>query len=324
MRTITLEEHFAPPGFLDGAGRQLRDNIAKTGARGAKILEQLIEIDDKRIADMDAAGIDMQVLSINAPGTEQLDAAEALTIARESNEFLAAAVKKHPQALRGARRIGDHGAGQRCSRAGALRRELGFRGALINGHVRGRYMDDKFFWPIFERAEALNVPIYMHPTRPPQAVVEAQYSGFSPEVSWVFATSGWGWHIETAIHVLRLILGGVFDRYPKLQIVVGHLSEGLSFMLPRLDRNFQPPLTKLQRTLGEYLRQNVHYTFGGFNFPATFLGLLLEVGAERIMFSVDHPYGSMAQARAFLEQIPVSAADKERIAHGNAEKLFGL
>jgi predicted TIM-barrel fold metal-dependent hydrolase len=95
-------------------------------------------------------------------------------------------------------------------------------------------------------------------------------------------------------------------------------------MLPRLDRNLQPPLTKLQRTLGDYLRQNVHYTFGGFNFPATFLGLLLEVGAERIMFSVDHPYGSMAQARAFLEQIPVSAADKERIAHGNAEKLFGL
>jgi predicted TIM-barrel fold metal-dependent hydrolase len=143
-------------------------------------------------------------------------------------------------------------------------------------------------------------------------------------VSWVFATSGWGWHIETAIHVIRLILGGVFDRYPKLQIVVGHLSEGLSFMLPRLDRNLQPPLTKLQRTLGDYLRQNVHYTFGGFNFPATFLGLLLEVGAERIMFSVDHPYGSMAQARAFLEQISVSAADKERIAHGNAEKLFGL
>jgi predicted TIM-barrel fold metal-dependent hydrolase len=119
-------------------------------------------------------------------------------------------------------------------------------------------------------------------------------------------------------------LGGVFDRYPKLQIVVGHLSEGLSFMLPRLDRNLQPPLTKLQRTLGDYLRQNVHYTFGGFNFPATFLGLLLEVGVERIMFSVDHPYGSMAQARAFLEQLPVSAADKERIAHGNAEKLFGL
>ena len=195
MRTITLEEHFAPPGFLDGAGRQLRDNIAKTGARGAKILEQLVEIDDKRIADMDAAGIDMQVLSINAPGTEQLDAAEALTLAREANEFLGAAVKKHPKRFAGLAALPTMVPDKAAAELERCVRELGFRGALINGHVRGRYMDDKFFWPIFERAEALNVPIYMHPTRPPQAVVEAQYSGFSPEVSWVFATSGWGWHI---------------------------------------------------------------------------------------------------------------------------------
>jgi len=201
-------------------------------------------------------------------------------------------------------------------------RTLGFKGALINGHTRGRYLDDKFFSPILECAEKLDVPIYLHPTRPPDAVIDAIYSGFSKEVDYVLAGSGWGWHIETAIHVIRLVLGGVFDRFPKLQIVVGHLGEGLPFMLPRLDRNFAPALTKLQRGFGDYLRQNVHYTFGGFNFPATFLDLLLEVGVDRIMFSVDHPYGSMAAARAFLEQIPVSAADRERIAHGNAEKLF--
>jgi uncharacterized protein len=324
MRTITLEEHFAPPGFLDGAGRSLKDHIAKTGARGAKILEQLGEVGERRLAEMDAAGIDMQVLSINAPGTEQLDAAGAVILARGANDFLAAAVKRHPARFAGLATLPTAAPEAAAGELERCVRTHGFCGALINGHVRGSYLDDQFFWPIFERAEALNVPIYMHPTRPPQAVVDAQFSGFSPEVSWVFSTSGWGWHIETAVHVIRLILGGVFDRYPKLQIVVGHLGEGLSFMLPRLDRNLQPPLTKLQRTLGEYLRQNVHYTFGGFNFPATFSGLLLEVGAERIMFSVDHPYGSMAQARAFLEQIPVSAADKERIAHGNAEKLFGL
>jgi predicted TIM-barrel fold metal-dependent hydrolase len=324
MRTITLEEHFAPPGFLDGAGRQLRDNIAKTGVRGAKILEQLGEIGEKRLAEMDAAGIDMQVLSINAPGTEQLDAAGAVILARGTNDFLAGAVKRHPARFAGLAALPTAAPEAAAGELERCVRTHGFCGALINGHVRGRYLDDQFFWPIFARAEALNVPIYMHPTRPPQAVFDAQFSGFSPEVSWVFATSGWGWHIETAVHVIRLILGGVFDRYPKLQIVVGHLGEGLSFMLPRLDRNLQPPLTKLQRTLGDYLRQNVHYTFGGFNFPTTFLGLLLEVGAERIMFSVDFPYGSMAQARAFLEQLPVSAADKARIAHGNAEKLFGL
>ena len=324
MRTITVEEHFTPPGFLDGPGRQLRDNTARRGARGAEILEQLVDVGDRRIADMDAAGIDMQVLSINAPGTEQMEAADASTLARASNDFLSHAVKQHPKRFAGLAALPTMVPDQAVAELDRCVRELGFRGALINGHVRGRYLDDKSFWPIFERAEALNAPIYMHPTRPPQAVVDAQYSGFAPEVNWMFATSGWGWHIETAIHVIRLILGGVFDRFPKLQVVVGHLGEGLPFMLPRLDRNLPPALTKLQRTLGDYLRQNVHYTFGGFNFPATFLDLLLEVGAERIMFSVDHPYGAMAQARAFLEQLPVSAADRERIAHGNAEKLFNL
>jgi predicted TIM-barrel fold metal-dependent hydrolase len=121
-----------------------------------------------------------------------------------------------------------------------------------------------------------------------------------------------------------MILGGVFDRYPKLQVIIGHLGEGIPFMLPRLNKTLPKEMTKLDRPLGAYLRENVHYTFGGFNFPATFLDLLLEVGVARIMFSVDHPYGSMAEARAFLQQLPVSEGDRERIAHGNAETLLRL
>ena len=139
----------------------------------------------------------------------------------------------------------------------------------------------------------------------------------------MFASPGWGWHIETAVHVIRVVLGGTFDRFPKLQLVIGHLGEGLMSMFQRLD-NMTPAMTKLKKPVSSYLRENVHYTFSGFNFPATFLDLLLEVGVDRIMFSADHPYQSMAQAKAFLEQIPVSAADRERIAHGNAEKLFGF
>jgi predicted TIM-barrel fold metal-dependent hydrolase len=121
-----------------------------------------------------------------------------------------------------------------------------------------------------------------------------------------------------------MVLGGVFDRHPKLQVVIGHLGEGIPFMLPRLHKNFPMEMTKLARPVGSYLRENVHYTFGGFNFQATFLNLLLEVGVERIMFSVDYPYGSMAEARSFLEHLPVSDADRERIAHGNAERLFRM
>ena len=322
MRTVTVEEHFAHPEYFDGPGREFKEQ-ARSGPRGAKLFEQLSDVGEKRLAEMDAAGIDMQLLSLQYPGTEQLEPAEAIAVARAANDFLAAAVKQHPTRFAGLAAL-PTGAPDKAAAELQDRVRAGFKGAIINGHNRGRYLDDKFYWPILESAEALEAPIYLHPTRPPQAVIEASYGGLAPEVSWMLSGPGWGWHIETAVHVIRLIVGGVFDRFPKLQIVVGHLGEGLPFMLPRLDINMAPALTKLKRSFGDYLRANVHYTFGGFFFPATFLDLLLEVGVERIMFSVDHPYGSMTRGRAFLEQLPVSAADRERIAHGNAERLFKL
>jgi len=325
MRTITLEEHFATPGFLSGPGREFGERLRSgMGPRGAKIYEQLTDVGSGRVAEMDAAGIDVQVLSLNAPGVEQADAAEQVPASREANDFLVDAIKNNPKRFAGFASLPIASPDVAAKELERTVRQHGFKGALINGHTRGRYLDDKFFWPILECADALDVPIYVHPTVPPKAVVDALYGGFSPQVSGVLAAAGWGWHIETAVHVLRMVLGGVFDRFPKLQVVIGHLGEGLPFMLPRLNKNLPPEMTKLNRRLGEYLRENVHYTFGGFNFPATFLDLLLEVGAERIMFSVDHPYGSMAEARAFLEQLPVSPADKELIAHGNAERLLGL
>ena len=323
MRTVTLEEHFVTPAFLDGPGREFRQHMLKSGgARAAKIFEQLCDIGAKRLAEMDAAGIDMQVLSLNYPGTEQSEAAEAIATASETNDILAAAVMKNPTRFAGLAALPTAAPDKAVEELDRRIRQNGFKGAIINGHNRGRYLDDKFYWPILEGAEALNVPIYLHPTLPPKAVMAASYGGFSPEMSFLLSGPGWGWHIETATHVIRMVLGGVFDRYPKLQIVVGHMGEGLPFMLPRLDA--LGGTTKLQRSLGDYLRQNIHYTFAAFNFPATFLNLLLEVGADRIMFSADYPYGSMADALAFLKQLPVSIADRKRIAHGNAEQLFGL
>jgi predicted TIM-barrel fold metal-dependent hydrolase len=324
MRTITLEEHFVSPGFLAGPGKDFAAHLRSRGPRGIRMDEQLQDIGDKRIAEMDAAGIDMQVLSLNSPGVEQAEAAEQLSIAVESNDFLAEAVKKHPSRFAAFAILPTALPDKAAEELERRVRQQGFKGALINGHTRGRYLDDKFFWPILERAEALNVPIYLHPTVPPKAVVEASFGGFSPSVTAMLTGGAWGWHIETATHLIRMILGGVFDRYPKLQVAVGHLGEGIPFMLPRLNRNLPKEVTNLHRPIAAYLRENVHYTFGGFNFPATFLNLLLEVGVGRIMFSVDYPYGSMAEARAFLQHLPVSEADRERIAHGNAEKLLGL
>jgi predicted TIM-barrel fold metal-dependent hydrolase len=323
MRTITLEEHFASPKFLDGPGRELKEKALKFRGPAATLLEQLCDLGDKRIAEMDAAHIDMQILSLTSPGTEQLEVAEAKAFAREANDYLADAVRSHPARIGGFATLPTADPSAAAAELERTIRDYGFKGAVINGHVQGRYLDDKFFWPIFERAEALHVPIYLHPTPPPKPVIEASYGGFAPIVTDLFAGPGWGWHIETAIHVIRIILGGTFDRYPGLQLVVGHMGETLPFMLQRLDV-MPMAMTKLSRPISSYLRENIHYTFSGFNFTPTFLDLLLQVGVDRIMFSADYPYSSMSQARAFLDQLPVSFADRERIAHGNAERLLGL
>ena len=323
MRTITLEEHFASPGFLDGPGRELKERALKFGGAAEKLFEQLCDVGEKRIAEMDAARIDMQVLSLTSPGTEQVEPAEAVALAHEANDFLAGSIEKNPSRLAGFAALPIATPDRAAEELERMVRNHGFKGAIINGHHRGRYLDDKFFWPILECAEALNVPIYLHPTLPPKPVIEASYGGFSPIVTELLAGPGWGWHIETAVHVIRLVLGGVFDQYANLQIVIGHMGETLPFMLQRLDV-IPMAFTKLNRPISNYLRENVHFTFSGFNFTPTFLDLMLQVGVDRIMFSADHPYQSMAQARAFLDQLPVSGADKARIAHRNAEILLRI
>jgi predicted TIM-barrel fold metal-dependent hydrolase len=214
------------------------------------IFEQLRDVGDGRIAEMDAAGIDMQVLSLNAPGVEHADVAEQVVIAQQSNDFLADVVKKNPTRFAAFASLPIATDEQAADELDRRVRQQGFKGALINGHTRGRYLDDKFFWPILECAEALNVPIYLHPTVPPKSVVDSLYGGLSPTVSGVFAAAGRGWHIETAIHLIRMILGGVFDRYPKLLVVVGHLGEGVPFMLQRLNKNLPVELIKPARLAG--------------------------------------------------------------------------
>ncbi len=322
MRTITLEEHFATPAFLEGPGKRLK-NLSLAG--NDRIAEQLLDLGERRIREMDAAGIDVQVLSLTSPGTEQTPAGEAVPFTREVNEHLAEAVRRHPGRLVGLATLPSADPKAAVSELERTIKDYGFKGAVINGHIRGRYLDDPFFWPILEGAEALDVPIYLHPAIPPQPVVQTSYTGnFSPEVTAGLAGAAWGWHIETAIHILRIILSGAFDRYPNLQFIIGHMGEALPFMLPRLEHSLPVQVTKLQRPVSDYLRQNVYYTFSGFNYTQNFLDLFLQVGVERILFSADYPFSSMEAARIFLEQLPISPADREKIAHGNAENLLEI
>lgn len=329
MRNIALEEHMLPPAFLEGPGKGLKAQEAKehpqlASAGFAHLVDQLIDIDEGRINEMDQAGIDVQVLSLISPGVEQLNESEAVYLANESNEYLTKAIKKYPKRFVGFASLATPAPEKAADELEYRVKKQGFRGAIINGHVRGRYLDDEFFWPILERAEELNVPIYLHPTLPPEPVIKASYTGnFDSVVSNRLATA-WGWHIETATHLLRIILSGAFDHYPNLQFIVGHMGEGLPFMLPRADHTLPKEITKLERSVSHYLRENVYYTFSGWNYTAIFLNLFLEVGADRIMFSVDYPIKSMESARKFLEQLPVSKADIEKIAHSNAESLLNI
>ena len=323
MRTITLEEHFTPPAFLAGPGKRINEQAKMTENFGyGKFIEELSDLGDKRIAEMDAAGIDVQVLS--HPIIQQLDAVEAVELAREANDYLAEAMRRYPKRFAGFVTLPTADPDIAAEELERMVNEHGFKGGYITGHTRGRYLDDKFFWRILERAEALKVPLYIHPTPPPEPVIEAYYAGFSPEVTDGLSRAAWGWHIETAVHVLRLILSGAFDQFPDLQIVIGHMGEALPFMMPRIDKVLSPNITKLDHTVADYLRENIYYTFSGFNFTQTFLNLYLQVGADRIMFSADYPYSPMAQARNFLDQLPVSPVDKHKIAHGNAECLLRL
>ncbi len=324
MRTITLEEHYMSPGYLDGPGRGFKENAARSGAHMAEVLERVSDVGAKRIALMDQAQIDMQVLSIHAPGTEQLQGDEAVALARETNDFAADAVQKYPARFAAFATLPTAAPEKAVKELEFRVAKQGFKGAVVNGNIGGRYLDARDFWPILECAEKLEVPIYIHPSHPSKAISDLYYGGFSPQVTNNLAGPGWGWHIDAAIHVIRLVMSGAFDKYPRLQIMLGHLGEGLPFMLQRISGVMSPQLTGLKRPAGDYLRDNVYYTFSGFNYIPSFLNLFLEVGVRRIMFSVDYPYGSMERGRTFLEQLPVSAADKEAIAHGNAERFLKL
>jgi hypothetical protein len=346
MKIIAFEEHYAHPAVFKAiqneAMKSAFDALEDTGRFGdadpqSGLLAGVGDLGEARIAAMDAAGIDVQILS-NAPGPEAVEPPLAVELATQVNDTVAAAVARHPDRFLGFAALPMRDPMAAAAELERAVRELSFVGALINGHVNGRYLDDNFFWPVFESAETLGVPVYLHPTFPPKPVIDACYGGFAPAVSAVLSTAGSGWHIDTGLHCLRLILGGVFDRFPKLQIIVGHQFEALSWMAWRADYSFVPSATGLKRTIKEYLRENF---YGGilpgeyadqdagamdpswslaFN---AYQAMVNVIGIDRILFTADYPYGNSKAARQFFDQMPISAADKQKIAHINAERLIG-
>jgi predicted TIM-barrel fold metal-dependent hydrolase len=315
MRMIALEEHYRAPA--------IRDAGAASSAPAARPFASLDEIGDERLAAMDAAGIDVQVLSHTAPGAERFDAERAVPLALAANEYLAGAIASHPDRFAGFATLPMPAPAAAADELERTVAELGFKGAMINGHTGGAFLDDRSFWPIFERAEALDVPIYLHPSAPPASVRGAYYGGLEPAAAQLLATSAWGWHVEVGLHVLRMIVGGVFDQFPNLQLIIGHMGEALPFMLARSSRKLVEG-GALRRPLEEYFGANVHVTTSGMFTHPPLLLLLQVVGVDRVMFSVDYPHARNEDGARFLLSAPLSAADREQIAHRNAERLLRL
>ena len=320
---IGLEEHCWAPALRDALLRHGADEITTFNA---KVLDgPLTDLGDQRLQAMDDAGVDMQVLSTTCPGTQPLEAAEAVALARESNDVMAAGVAARPDRLAAFATLPTP---DPDAAADELRRavgDLGMVGALLFPRTGDLSLDHASFQPIFEAAAQLEVPLYLHPQPPIKPVRDAYYAGFGDELNLMLSTAGWGWHHDTGVAALRLILAGTFDRHPGLQLILGHWGEMLVSFLERADL-ISNAATHLDRRVGQYITGNVYATGSGIMSHRMLQGTIAVLGSDRVMFSSDYPYHvtSDGEARAFVDAAPISPDDKVKIGSRNAERLLGL
>ncbi len=323
MKIVALEEHYVTAEVVaawDRVDARWRDPMVDL-APTPEIGRRLAFLDEERLAIMDGAGVDVQVLSLTTPGLFDLEPSEAAALQIAVNDQVAEAVKCNPARLQGFATLAPQRPEDAAAELERAVRHLGFHGALVFSRVRDEPIDHQRFWPIFEAAEALQAPLYLHPQSPPAAVRQAYYSGFGNPVDLALSTYGIGWHYDAGLQFLRLVLAGVFDRFPNLQVILGHWGEMLPFFLDRVDNI--AATAGLQRSITEYVTNNAFLTPGGV-FSQRYLGWALDVvGSDRIMFAADYPYVPTdgGVARAFLDEADLSEQTRHDIASGTWDRL---
>ena len=321
-RYIPCEEAFSIPEVVEEA-RRIAGGVPSmsTGLIAGPLLPLLLDLGDGRIRAMDEAGIDVHVLSLSSPGVQNFESATAVSLMQLANDRLAAAIKAHPTRFAGLAAVAPQDPAATAKELERAVRSLGLRGAIVNSHTRGEYLDDQKFWAIFEAAEALDVPIYIHPREPsPGMAAPLSLPGF---------TVGWGYAVETGTHALRLIARGVFDRFPKLRIILGHMGEMLPFMLDRIDNRYRFetglfPQGKLARLPSEYFREHFFITTSGMNFEGPLLAAIKAVGVDRVLYAVDYPFEDQPMAVKQIDAMPLSAMDRRKVCELNAKRVFKL
>ncbi|HEV8029630.1 MAG TPA: amidohydrolase family protein [Stellaceae bacterium] len=314
-QVIALEEHYLDP--------EVKPHITgRDETRQPNVAARLDDVGQGRIAEMDAAGIDIQVLSHGAPSVQRLDAELAVRLARGANDRLADTVRAHPDRFAAFAMLPTADPKAAADELERTVTKLGFKGAMVHGLTGGLFLDDKRFWPIFERAEALDVPLYMHPAVPHPAVIDAYYKDYVEKYPNILRAA-WGFTVETATQGIRLVLSNVFDSYPRLKIILGHLGEGLPFLLWRINmalvRDGAGP-----NWFRDTFCEHFYITTSGFFSDPALLCCMMEMGVDRILFSVDYPFVENSPGTAWMERVSLSAEDKAKILNGNAKRLLRM
>jgi 2,3-dihydroxybenzoate decarboxylase len=336
---IAAEEAFAPPELFQRYRKLLNSGwnadpgfsslvgfyLTSESPRIAHIAQQMQDLGELRLHDMDSSGIDKQIISLTAPGVQIFDPPTAVELAKSANDQLSEAVRKHPHRFAGLAAIAPQdplAAAQELER-GVKR--LGLKGAIVNSHTRGEYLDDPKFWAIFEAAEALDVPIYLHPTTPPPAMI-------APFLERGLDGAIFGFAVETGLHMLRIIVSGALDRFPKLKIVTGHLGEGLPYWLFRIDfmhsrmvaANRYATVKKLEKKPSDYIRENFYVTTSGMAWGPPILYAQSVLGVDRVLYGMDYPYQFVPEEVKVTDKLPIPESDKQKLYQLNAARVFKL
>ena len=320
-RKILADGTADDPGFVSLMGYHLNNPSPRT----RQIVERLQDTGTRRIQDMDATGIAMQILSLTSPGVQVFGADAAVGLARDANDQLAETIRKHPTRFAGLAAVAPQDPKRAAQELERGVRTLGLKGAIVNSHTHGEYLDDPKFWPIFEAAEALGAPIYLHPSTPSPAMIR-------PFLERGLDGAVFGFAVETGLHMLRIVVSGVFDRFPNLQIVTGHPGEGLPYWFFRIDfmhgasvrAGRYESLKPLQRKASDYFKENFYYTTSGMAWEPPILYAQSVVGVDRVLYAMDYPYQFVPEEVLVTDRLPISDADKKKLYQLNAQRVFSL
>lgn len=331
VRRIATEEAFATAEQMQAMERAIAGGKSDADSRfwsmmakgetpfAQRVMRQLLDVEDERLDIMNAHGVDMHVLALTSPGVQTLGTDEGLSLSERCNDLLFELIKRHPSRFAGLATIAPQAPEAAAREIERAVTTLGFNGVMINSHTNDEYLDEDKFLPIFEAAEALDTPIYIHPRAPSSGMAQ-------PYLKYGLETAIWGYGAETGLHGVRLLVSGMLDRFPKLKIILGHMGEGIPFWLWRLDymHRHGSGRTKLQRTITEYFKENFVITTSGMHGPEALRFCIELLSSRNIMWAIDYPYQETGGALSFMETVDIAQSDRENIFYRNAERVFGI